>query len=940
MQKQAQKTHEEVMEVISALSNGDTSDTGSTISRVLSSSQNSSNSLSLLPSEPRIFHGRKDEVSAIIQTFNKATPRIAILGPGGIGKTSLARAILHHPKISARYDQNRVFVACDATSSAIQLAGLIGAHVGLKPGTDLTQPVVRHFTISPPSLLILDNLETVWEAQESRVEAEKFLALLADVDHLALIITMRGAERPANVRWTRPFLEPLQPLTQDAARQTFIDIADEGHTLEEIDKILLLVDNMPLAIDLIAHLVDFEGLANVLDRWEKERTSLLSEGHDRCSNLDISISLSLRSHRIRSLPESKELLSLLSVLPDGLSDTELLQSKLPIDSILACKAMLLRTSLAYLDDQMRLKALVPIREYMHKRHPPVASVVQPLLQHFQELLELYETYHGSISNPRTLARITVNLGNIHNILVNGLTQENPDLVETIYCACHFDHVNTLIGRGWSPVIDLIPNVLPHPQDHRLQVYFSIRVLSAYRYQPPGRAQHIADQALESVQYIFDDPDLECRFYNTLAGYFWDANNDVTRAIGFVQTGLSLAISSGNIGQQSDLLGTLAWMKWRTGDYSEGQKHAHEAEKLAKISGNSYKEAWALRVEALCWCALGSYKNSILLSNRARDLVRLCGMAGGSLDNYIMGSQADVHRSKSEYLEARNIYTQILRNCSIEQNPYLHALLLFSIAQIDLEIDAESYEVGKKLDTATQLFASIKAPREVIWCAVVKATLNVKQEDVLTAQSQFRKSLTSTWGKHPDIVGHCIERLGDIRLWHGTEHVSFNATVTFLVNSLKLKETLRTHKALQFLGDLYLAHGDQETATNLFIIALEGFTHMDVHRSRAECMLHLGDIAKFQGNVVKAAKLWETARPLFERSSQVKQIAHIEGRLAEPTDHLLDQSTEPLVGLLDLNAPTGSPAELDIRTSNTIRSNVEEVESVDLDEGSDSVSVPA
>ncbi|KAJ7434739.1 hypothetical protein FB451DRAFT_1188845 [Mycena latifolia] len=85
--------------------------------------------------------------------------------------------------------------------------------------------------LQPPSFLVdLDNLETIWEPRETRKDLEQFLSLLTDVDHLALIITMHGAERPANVRWTRPFLEPLKPLRQEAARKTFIDIVDEGHT--------------------------------------------------------------------------------------------------------------------------------------------------------------------------------------------------------------------------------------------------------------------------------------------------------------------------------------------------------------------------------------------------------------------------------------------------------------------------------------------------------------------------------------------------------------------------------------------------------------------------------------------------------------------------------------------------------------------------------------
>ncbi|KAJ7457742.1 hypothetical protein FB451DRAFT_1183060 [Mycena latifolia] len=936
MQKHADNMHEEVLEMLSALSNVGTSDGGSTISRVLS---NSSNSLSLLPSEPKIFHGRHSEVSVIIQAFGNATPRIAILGAGGMGKTSLARAILHHSEISARYDQCRVFVPCDTASSTIQLAGLIGAHLGLKQGTDLTQPVIRHFTSSPPSLLILDNLETLWEPRESRAEVEKFLALLADVDHLALIITMRGAERPANVRWTRPFLEPLNPLTQDAARQTFIDIADADYTFEEIDKILLLVDNMPLAIDLIAHLVDYEGFASVLDRWESERTSLLSEGHDRCSNLDLSISLSLESPRMLASPEAQELLSLLSILPDGLSNTELLQSKLPINNVLACRAILLCTSLAYIDAQKRLKALVPVREYIHKARPPMAHIVKPLRQYFQELLEVYETYHGHASTAGAVARITSNLANIHNILVNGLHQHNPELVDIIYCACHWDRFSVLSGRGPSQVIDLVPNVLPHPRNHRFEVCFAIRLLNAGGFRPIPEAQNIVDQALESFAY-FDDPDLKCSFYDSLAEYFRDVNTDIPRAISFAQTGLSLSISTGNIRRQSDLLSTVALIQWTTGDYSAGQENAHESRRLAKICGNLFKEAWALQIESTCWHVLGNYKHSITLSTQARDLLRLCGMSGGQLDNYIMGIQAEVHLLKSEYLEARNVQTQIMHCCSIEQNPYQHCVALLSIAQIDVEIGVSRHELSKNLAIASQFFVGMGYPEGVSYCDIVKAAMDVKEGDFLRAICQFQKSLTLAWGHNAEAVSYCLERLGDVCLWPATDDVSYNETVTFLVHSLKLTQKREVYKALQFLGDVYLAHGDQQTAISLWVIALEGFTQMDVHRSRAECMLRLGDISKMQGDLMKAGEHWKTARPLFQRSSQEHQIAHIDERLAGIGHDLLDGPTKTLIRLLDLNAPTASPDELDLGLMNTTLSKVEEVESVSADDGTDAVFVPA
>ncbi|KAJ7865415.1 P-loop containing nucleoside triphosphate hydrolase protein, partial [Mycena leptocephala] len=369
-----------------------------------------------LPSEPKIFHGRDSELSNMLQLFSRGTPRIAILGAGGMGKTSLAKAVLHHTEITERYNQQRFFIACDSAATQVELAALIGAHVGLKPGNDLTRPVIQYFSSSSNSLLILDNLETLWEPVESRGKIEEFLSLLTGVDHLALVITMRGAERPAKVAWTHPFLPTLKPLEQDAAQQTFIDIADNTHDSNEVDKVLSLTDNMPLAINLVAHLVDSEGCSHVLSCWEEEKTSLISDGYDRTSNLDLSISLSLSSPRLN--PHSKDLLS----LPDGLSDVELVQSRLPIDNILGCKAALICTSLAYSNEHKRLKVLVPIREYMQKVQPPGGHLIRPLLKHFQELLEFYMAYRGNQSSYSTVVRVLANYSNIQNVIQNGLQQ--------------------------------------------------------------------------------------------------------------------------------------------------------------------------------------------------------------------------------------------------------------------------------------------------------------------------------------------------------------------------------------------------------------------------------------------------------------------------------------------------------------------------------------
>ncbi|KAJ7094809.1 hypothetical protein C8R44DRAFT_585877, partial [Mycena epipterygia] len=322
--------------------------------------------------------------------------RIAILGAGGMGKTSLAKAALHHPDINSKY-QNQFFVAADSATNSIELAALIGLHLGLKPGKDLKKPVVHYFSNKGPSLLVLDNLETLWEPMESRSGVEEFLSSLTD-------ITMRGAERPAKVRWTHPFLQPLDPLSDEAAHQTFKAIAEDFHDNKDITKLLSFTDNMPLA--------------DVLARWETERTSLLSGGHDKRSNLDMSITISLSSARLSS--EAKDLLSLLSILPDGLSNAELLQSKLSIKNVLECRSMLLRTSLAYEDGRKRLKSLVPIREHIQQFYPAPPPLIHEVEKHFHLLLDVYGNNFGSQQVAGHLNQIISNLGNLHQVLLRGL----------------------------------------------------------------------------------------------------------------------------------------------------------------------------------------------------------------------------------------------------------------------------------------------------------------------------------------------------------------------------------------------------------------------------------------------------------------------------------------------------------------------------------------
>ncbi|KAF8191097.1 hypothetical protein K438DRAFT_2018490, partial [Mycena galopus ATCC 62051] len=788
MQKTLQKRHQQVLSIIEGLSDAPSSDTTSMTSRVYSGTHNSSNSISMLPSEPKIFHGRESELADIIQLFSQGTPRIAILGTGGMGKTSLARAVLHHGEICSKYQQHRFFVACDAATEKAELAALVGAHLGLKPGKDLTRAILQHFSTNPPGVLILDNLETIWEPKESRSGIEEFLSILADVEHLGLIITMRGAERPGKVQWTRPFLPPLGPLDHSAARQTFVDIADEGHIPKEVDQVLSLTDNMPLAINLLAHLVDVEGCSNVLSRWEEEKTSLISEGYDRTSNLNLSISLSLSSPRIKSIPQSQELLSLLSMLPDGLSDAELIQSKLPLDNILACKTALIGTALAYRDDQERLKALVPIRDYMHRTQPPQDYLIQPLLKYFQELFHLFLEF-SQLSSP-AVAKISSNLANIHNVLSNRL-HKHRDLNITIFCTLQLNQFSVLSGQEPIALLDQLYNIVPYSSDHHLKAIFMIELINARHDHPMLNADRLMSEASEYFEQ-FNDPDLECSLYTALANYYRGHTQDAPTALKFCQRAISLAETC-NTRRHSKALAELAWIESSNGNWSAAQKHGREVHRLAHICGDLLLEAQGLQIDGLCWFAFGNYKNSVFVLDRARYLLSLCGMSGGHLDHRIMTSQAEIYKSKSEYKEAYNIHMQILREAPIAHNPTIHAFGLLNLAETSLLIGASKDDVQQKVEKVKKIFQATKQITAVTMCDATLAKLYLREGDTLQARTLFEKCLTLSL-EHPKIKSFCLEHLANVSSW-GVSNGTALWTTVFLGHSLKYKEKLGIHKAL-------------------------------------------------------------------------------------------------------------------------------------------------
>ncbi|KZV66652.1 hypothetical protein PENSPDRAFT_755509 [Peniophora sp. CONT] len=335
-----------------------------------------------LPAAPAIFCGRAREVAQVVDlVINKSPARVAILGSGGVGKTSIALAVLHHLAVEDHYSDRRYFVSCEAATKTSELIQSLLITFGLRhdPESRATPQdlLLSHLRTLSACILCLDNFETPWDSDT--LSAELLLSSIAGLPHIALLITSRGSSRPGQTKWTQPFMLPIEPFALDAAMDTW-DIISGSHDEHSI-KLIEAVDCIPLAVTLLARLAESESSELLWERWNLELTELLRvHGPDhRLTSLEISIKLSLNSPRIQGDDGSIQFFSVLCALPQGLLEsrisvfTDAFAPLLP--NLRRSITVLKQCSLASSSQNGFLHVLSPIRHYM-ALHRPITDALK------------------------------------------------------------------------------------------------------------------------------------------------------------------------------------------------------------------------------------------------------------------------------------------------------------------------------------------------------------------------------------------------------------------------------------------------------------------------------------------------------------------------------------------------------------------------------------
>jgi hypothetical protein len=216
---------------------------------------------------------------------------------------------------------------------------------------------------------------------------------------------------------------------------------------------------------------------------------------------------------------------------------------------------------------------------------------------------------------------------------------------------------------------------------------------------------------------------------------------------------------------------------------------------------------------------------------------------------------------------------------------------------------------RNLTIAVDTFRQIHHHRGISICEVHTADLNQCNVDTAGACGQYIQTFTRVYGIDHEPAFYALARLADsTNPVHAPPEVEKWTVVFFaFVMRPQARSMLKIHQALRCLGDVLAQQQKDNDALSILTVALEGFTWMDVHQSRGECMRTIGDVHFRHGEFSKAFTFWTEARPLFERSSQTKSIAEIDNRLAE-----LHRHHEANLGqLAELTVPTAPLQQLSI-----------------------------
>jgi tetratricopeptide (TPR) repeat protein len=410
----------------------------------------------LPPPAPRDCFGRDELIERVIGLAENLEP-IALIGAGGIGKTSIALTVLHHKRIKDRFGQNRRFIRCDQfpasrTYFLARLSKVIGG--GVENPEDLAP--LRPLLSSKEMLIVLDNAESILDPKEAGAkEIYSVVDELCQFKEVSLCITSRITTVPP--RCERP---EIPTLSMEAACDIFYGIYRNASRSSTVNDLLKRLDFHALSIKLLATTASHNGWDHdrLAMEWDAQRAQVLQTDYNE--SLAATIELSLSSPTFLSLgPNARDLLGVIAFFPQGINEKNLdwlfptiFNRKNIFDKFCAL-------SLTFRSNGF-ITMLAPIRDYLGPQDPRSSPLLYTTRDHYFARLSVeVNPEEPGFEESRWIVLEDVNVEHLLNVFTS-IDQTGDDNWDACY---HFlEHLawhkprQTILG----PKIEALPD--DHP----------------------------------------------------------------------------------------------------------------------------------------------------------------------------------------------------------------------------------------------------------------------------------------------------------------------------------------------------------------------------------------------------------------------------------------------------------------------------------------------
>jgi tetratricopeptide (TPR) repeat protein len=770
-----------------------------------------------LPVASRCF-GRHDEIEVLAAALCAMPPGpTAVLGPAGVGKTTLTLMALHHPRVAAHFGGRRYFARCAAATSRATLLNAIALSLGL----DLSQAeqaadpeeLVLYPLASAPALLVLDNAETPWWAESTgtAVGFEHLLTRLAALPGLALAVSLRGAERPFRLAWRETIA--LEQLTPKAAREAFLDVAGDAYRGDpHLDTLLAEVGHLPLAVVLLAAQAEGTPLTTVQNRWRQARTGMLQRpGADpREANLEASISLSVTSPRLT--PDARRLAALLALLPDGMADDDL--HALELEHGDDSSASLRKVGLALPRDP-RLRLYPPIREVFNRTLPPATAEREHFVGHYLWLAKRGEKV-GEEGGAEAALRLAPEIGNLEALLRSALKATDPR--PAIEAALGVGALQRFTGLGGKAVLE--------------------------------QAVEVARRAGLAV--------LEGRLRKSLGDLAFDRNEHDT-AQRCCEAALLLFRTAGDPEQGAYCIQRLGDIAFRRFKYDDASSRYKEALSLFQREHSRRGEASATRRLGDIALALWDYDGARSRYEEALRLYRLVRSPLGEANcirrlGTIALALADHDGARRHFEKAIPVYHRV--GTLLGEAQCIKGFGDIALARSDLT-DAEA-----RYGEALPLYRRVGNLLGEAHCNQGFGDIALVRSDHDSARSRYENAL-ALYSRAGNLVGEadCTQRFGDIALARNDHELAHTCYEQARRLFGRVGHLLGEATCIRGLGDLSLRAGDEAGARDRFQQALDLYARIPNRYSigwthRLLAWLARGDSGHREPHLSAARAAWQ------------------------------------------------------------------------------------